>query len=461
MLIDTHAHISFDDYKGEEEAVLQRAREAGVAYIINVGLTEKGRDPAQAVALAHKFPFVFASVGIHPHDVAVATPELMQKIEQLAQDERVVALGEVGLDYYYEHSPRAVQLDYLRQFVQMALRLKLPLIIHCRDAFDDLKKILEEEGAKKVGGVIHCYTGDEDFAGWALKNNFYISFSGIITFKKSEALRRVARKIPDDRLLVETDCPFLAPEPHRGKKNEPAFVRFTAKKLAEIRGVNIEDIERMTTRNARNLFGLSIELPDDKPKIAYRIRNNLYLNITNQCTLACRFCPKFDDWMVKGHYLQLDHEPTKEEILEAIGDPTRYRELVFCGFGESTLRLDLLKEVAAWAKKKGMKTRLDTEGLGNLVHGRNIVPELAPVLDAISVSLNAPDAKTYVKLCPSRFGEEAYPAVKEFIKACKGKIPEVIASVVGVPNIDITACRKIVEEELGVTFRLRPYDEVG
>jgi len=225
--------------------------------------------------------------------------------------------------------------------------------------------------------------------------------------------------------------------------------------------VTVADIERITTRNARNLFGLPIQLPDDPPKIVYKIRNNLYLNITNECTLACRFCPKFDDWMVKGHYLKLPAEPSKEKLFEAIGSPSRYEELVFCGFGESTLRLDLLKEVAQWAKEKGTKIRLDTDGLGNLVHGRNIVPELVGLVDAVSVSLNAPDPKTYVKICPNKFGEKAYPAVKEFIKECKGKIPEVTASVVGVPNLDVEACRKIVEEELGVTFRLRPYDVVG
>ncbi|MDO8461880.1 MAG: YchF/TatD family DNA exonuclease, partial [Deltaproteobacteria bacterium] len=464
MLIDTHAHISFPDYEGEEEVVLDRARAAGVAYLINVGLTEKGRDPATAVALAHKHPFVFATVGIHPHDAATATPEAMAHIEKLAADERVVAIGEVGLDFFYEHSPKEIQKECLRQFIRMAKRLKLPLVIHCRDAFDDLKKIFEEEEAKKVGGVLHCYTGDETFARWAIKNNFLISFSGIITFKKTEPLQKVAAVLPDDKILIETDCPFLSPEPFRGKKNEPAYIRYTAQKLAELRGVTLEDIERITSRNAKELFGLPIELPDDKPKIAYRIRNNLYLNITNQCTLACVFCPKFDDWLVKGHFLQLDHEPTAEEIFKTVEGAMQsfsIHELVFCGYGESTLRLDLLKQVASWAKEKKLRVRLDTEGLGNLVHGKNIVPELAPLLDAISVSLNAPDPKTYVKLCPNKFGEAAYPAVKEFIKECKKLIPDVTASVVALPNLDIDLCRQIIEKELGVTFRVRPYDEVG
>ncbi|MBI1909288.1 MAG: TatD family hydrolase [Deltaproteobacteria bacterium] len=258
-LTDTHAHLNFPEYVGEEEAVLQRAQEAGVGIIINIGLTEKERDPADAVALARRYPFIYAAVGIHPHDAASATPEAMAHIEKLAGDKRVVAVGEVGLDFYYEHSPKEVQQNALRQFIRMAKRLKKPLVIHCRDAFQELKLIFQEEGASDVGGVLHCYTGDEPFARWAIENNFYISFSGIITFKKTEGLQQVARVLQEDKILVETDCPFLAPEPFRGKKNEPAYVRYTAQKLAEIRGVSLEEMAALTTRNAIKCFRLPIK----------------------------------------------------------------------------------------------------------------------------------------------------------------------------------------------------------
>ncbi len=338
----------------------------------------------------------------------------------------------------------------------------MPIIIHCRDSFDDCLRILDEEDGWAVGGVFHCYTGDLATAKKVMKKGWYVSFSGIVTFKKAEDIQEVARQIPRDRFLIETDAPYLAPTPNRGKRNEPAFVKFVAEKIAELKDLTLEDVERITARNTKELFGLPIELPDDTAKIAYKIRNNLYLNITNKCTLACRFCPKFDDWIVKGHYLELDHEPTEQEILEAIDDPKKYQEIVFCGFGESTLRLDLLESIAKKLKESGAnKIRLDTEGLGNLVHGRNILPELAGLIDAISISLNAPDAKSYAKLCPSKYGEEAYPHVKEFIKEAKQHIPDVTASAVGVPNLDIEACRQIAERELGVKFRLRPYDEVG
>lgn len=460
MLVDSHAHIHFEDFQGEIPALLQRAQGAGVGALINVGTDVVSS--REVVALAHEYPQIFAVVGIHPHEVAKANPTAIADLKELAGDEKVVAIGEIGLDYYYEHSPKETQLTWLRKFVGLAREVKLPLVIHCRDAFEDCFKILDEEGAWNLGGVFHCYTGDLKTAQKIMRKGFYVSFSGIITFKKAAELQEIARQIPRDRYLIETDCPYLAPEPYRGKRNEPAYVRYTAEKLAELKGLELVDIERITARNTKELFGLPIELPDDTAKIAYRIRNSLYLNITNQCTLACSFCPKFDDWMVKGHYLELDHEPTEQEILAAVDDPSRYQEIVFCGFGESTLRPELLVSVAQKLREQGAaKIRLDTEGLGNLVHGRNIVPELAQVIDSVSVSLNAPDAKTYARLCPSRFGEAAYPAVKEFIREAKQQIREVVASAVGVPNLDIAACRKVAEAELGVPFRLRPYNEVG
>lgn len=196
-------------------------------------------------------------------------------------------------------------------------------------------------------------------------------------------------------------------------------------------------------------------------KIAYQIRHSLYLNITNRCTLACVFCPKFRDWSVQGHFLKLDHEPTVAEILASIGDPRDHDEIVFCGYGEPTLRLEVLKKVAAEMKKSGARVRLNTDGLGSLVHGRNIVPELTSLIDAVSVSLNAPDARTYKKICRSHLGASAYPAVKAFIVAAKPHISAVTATVVGLPRLDVEACRRIITRELRVNFRLRPHNQVG
>jgi len=460
MFIDSHAHISFEDYSPEEvESVLARAQEAGVEAFINIGAGEGIAGNYKALELAEKHSHIFATVGIHPHDAKLVNDQVLDEIRALTQKPKVVALGEVGLDFHYNNSEPEIQEKVFRQMIGLAKETRLPLSIHVREAYDPLYQILEEEKGFEGGGVIHCFSGDWNFAQKMIDKGFYISFSGIITFKKASDLREVVKKIPTEFMLIETDAPYLTPEPFRGKKNEPAFVVKVAEKIAEVKNLTLEDVSRVTTLNTRRLFRLGAV--DQEVKIAYRIRNSLYLNITNVCTLACVFCPKFTTFEVKGHYLRLPKAPGFDEVVQAMGDFSDVDEVVFCGFGESTQRLDLLKQIAQFAHDQGKKVRLDTDGLGNLVHQRNIVPELQGLIDAVSVSLNAPDAETYARICPSRYKESAYPYVKEFIREAKSYIPDVTASVVGVPGLDVKRCQEIVEKELGVKFRLREYNQVG
>ena len=255
-MIDSHAHIHFKDFQGELDAVIARAREAGVERIVNIGT-----DPAssrEVVGIAEKHPEIFAAVGVHPHDAAKMREgdQDLRELAELARHPKVVGLGEVGLDYYYEHSPREVQQARLRDLVRLAREVKKPLIIHCRDAMEDCLRILDAEDGWKGGGVFHCYTGDFATAERIVNKGFYISISGIITFKKSHELQEVARLLPLDRILIETDAPFLAPVPYRGKRNEPAYVVYVAKKLAELRGIEIREIEEAISRNVRELFGI-------------------------------------------------------------------------------------------------------------------------------------------------------------------------------------------------------------
>jgi TatD DNase family protein len=287
---------------------------------------------------------------------------------------------------------------------------------------------------------------------------FYISFAGPLTYPKNDALRSIAEALPVDVMLVETDCPYLSPQSWRGKRCEPAYVRSTAEKLAEVKGLTLEDIARITSLNAWRLFGIG-EV-DQSTRIAYVIRNSLYLNITNRCTNSCTFCAKFRDFTVKGHQLCLEREPTVEEVMKAIGDPSHYDEVVFCGYGEPLLRLDLVKEIADYLKQNDITVRINTDGQANLVYGRNILPELAGLVDAISVSLNAPDAATYQEICQSEYGEHGYTALKEFLKEAKQHIPSVTATAVALPGIDIESCRKVAQD-LQVAFRERVYNEVG
>jgi TatD DNase family protein len=318
--------------------------------------------------------------------------------------------------------------------------------------------ILREEKAAEVGGILHCFSGDLQMARECVQMGFFISIPGTVTYPANEALREVVRGVKIENLLLETDAPYLTPIPHRGKRNEPAYVRFTAERVAELKGLSVEDVGRITSLNARRLF--RIGTGRQSTRIAYRIRNSLYLNITNRCSNRCSFCAKFDDFTVKGHYLQLDHEPGFTEVMAAIGEHHNYEEVVFCGYGEPLLRLDLLKEVARELKIRGVPVRINTDGQANLVYGRNILPELAGLVDCVSVSLNASDAATYAGLCNTPFGDQGFEGVCQFLKEAKIYIPRVVASAVTVPGLDIAAVRRLAES-LGVEFREREYAEVG
>lgn len=455
VLIDSHTHVYYRDYADDFEKMLQRAADAGVAAMLVVGTDIESS--LAALELAEKYPNLYATVGIHPHDAATVTDDCYAVIRKLAlSSKKVVAIGEIGLDFYRDKAPRDRQEDVFRRQLRLAEELDLPVVLHDRQAHQRLLAILREEQVRK--GVLHCFSGDSAIAEQAIELGFYISISGTITYTTNQALQDVVKNISIDRMLVETDSPYLTPIPHRGKRNEPAYTRFTAEKVADIKKLSLEDVARITTKNVCDLFG--INLWDQSTKIAYKIRNSLYLNITNRCSNRCTFCAKFDDFTVKGHNLLLDNEPGLDEILSAVGEPEGIDEVVFCGYGEPLIRLDIVKQVATELKQRGYKIRINTDGQANLVHGRNILPELAGVVDSISISLNAPEAASYDELCNTPFKAAGFEAVCEFIKLSLEHIPQVIASAVTVPGVDIDACRKLAES-LGAEFRVRDFSEVG
>lgn len=256
MLTDSHAHIQGAEYREEVAQVLRRAREAGVETVIVVGGAGELSSNQAAVALAESHAGLYATAGMHPHDAKAVGEEAFEQLEKLAAHPKVVAIGETGLDFYYLHSPRDVQREIFARFIALARKIQLPLVVHERDAHRATAELLRSEGAADVGGVIHCFTGDYEAARAYLDLGFHISFSGIVTFKNAEGLRRVARQVPLERVLVETDSPYLTPVPLRGKRNEPAFVRYVAEALARVRGISTDEIAEITTRNAWDLFGL-------------------------------------------------------------------------------------------------------------------------------------------------------------------------------------------------------------
>ncbi|CAE6801185.1 MAG: TatD family hydrolase [Nitrospira sp.] len=256
MLIDTHTHLDDARYESDREAMISRARQAGVESMITIGcdlVTSRS-----AVVLANQYPFVYASIGVHPHEVKHITADWYDEFRKLAHDRKVVAYGEIGLDYHYNHSDPELQRQRFREQIQLARELTLPVIIHTREAQDDTIRILKEERASEIGGVFHCFSGDAWLAKDAIELGFYLSFSGILTFQNATMLRDIAKTVPADRLLIETDCPYLTPVPHRGKRNEPAYVKHVADLLATIASdgtpVTADEIGRRTSDNARRLF---------------------------------------------------------------------------------------------------------------------------------------------------------------------------------------------------------------
>jgi TatD DNase family protein len=252
MLFDTHTHLNDQAFEEDREQVIRRAQEEGVSLLVNVGFNRE--TIPQTLKLAESYDFIYAAVGWHPHDAGDMKEEDLQWIEELSKHPKVVAIGEMGLDYYWDNAPRDVQKDVFRQQIALAKRVKKPIIIHDRDAHRDVVDILREEGADEVGGIMHCFGGSYDIAKECLDLNFYISFGGPLTFKNAKKPKEVAKQIPLDRLLIETDSPYLTPHPYRGKRNESSYVRYVAESLAEIKELSYEEICRITMENGKRLF---------------------------------------------------------------------------------------------------------------------------------------------------------------------------------------------------------------
>ena len=459
MFADSHAHLNHADYDGDIEQVAEKL--GGENFLVlnvayDLGSGEK------AISLAHRYGFMKASVGVHPHDAESFTEADLKRLNKLAKDRNVVAIGETGLDFFRNRSPREAQINALIQHLKTANENGKPVIIHCRDAFEEIVPILKEHFNPEFGGVLHCFSEGKDEAMRGIDMGFFISFAGNITYKKADKLREAAIAVTPERLLIETDAPYLAPQSIRGKRNEPLFIKETAKFLAELRGVTTADIARLTMTNYRKLF-LGVERPE-QAEIVYWIMDSLYVNVTRGCTNNCTFCNREEAPLVQGHFLGLDKDPEFDEIINAIGD-SRPSELVFCGFGEPTMRLELVKKVASWAKGKNLKTRLNTNGHGNLINGRDIVPELAGLIDVASVSINAQDGETYNRMCKPSFPEGSFEAVIDFIKRCRNVLPDTVATAIGLPEdnregFDLEKTRKLAEG-LGVRFRVRLYNMVG
>jgi len=251
-LADSHAHLEMPEFDRDRDGVIQRAKREGIKYIITIGI--KIPEAEKAIALTQAYDFIYAGIGIHPHYAKEINKTTYEKLEGLASHPKVIAFGEIGLDFFRNLSPREVQMKCFRELIHIGKKLRLPLIIHDRNAHKETINILREENGFDFGGVIHCFSGDYDMAKKCVDKGFYISIPGTVTFKNALTLQEVVRKLPLDRIILETDAPFLAPLPFRGKRNEPSYVRYTAEKVAQLKNKSLEEAAEQTTENTKNLF---------------------------------------------------------------------------------------------------------------------------------------------------------------------------------------------------------------
>jgi TatD DNase family protein len=452
MFIDTHAHLFYPNFEGELDEIISRAKDSRVDYILVPATDLKTAE--QVIDLTKKYEIVYGAVGVHPHDTKDWDSSFIPKIEELTKQEKIVAVGEIGLDYYYDFSPKEKQIEAFRSQIELALKLNLPVIIHNRDSDEDMMEIIRSYCGAGLKAQFHCFNGSLEDAIELVGMNYMISFTGNITFKKADNLRRILQHISPENLLLETDSPFLTPDPHRGKRNEPSYVKLVAEKIAELHKLRIDDVARITSFNTFRIFGIG-----SKPETAftYQIGDSLYVNVTNRCNAHCVFCKRKENPVLRGYNLGMERtdEPESDVYIKEIGDPKKFKEIVFCGYGEPTIRWDVVKEIAKFVKANGGKTRLNTNGHGNIINKKNITPELRGLIDVVSISLNTFKPKQYSELMgleTSYFNE-----MINYAKGAKQFVEKVVMTIVSVDEVDIENSRKIAEEKIGAEFRVRDF----
>ncbi|PJA99709.1 MAG: radical SAM protein [Ignavibacteriales bacterium CG_4_9_14_3_um_filter_30_11] len=452
MFVDTHAHLFYPNFKDDLDDVLNRAKEESVDYIL-IPATDINT-AKEVISLTEKYDFLYGAVGVHPHDSKDWEKSWTEEIRKFAANKKIKAIGEIGLDYYYDFSPVEKQKQAFRDQIELAIGLNMPIVVHTRESDDDIYGIIKSYKSSNLKAQFHCFSGNKEQAKQLLDLGHYISFTGNITFKKADELREVVKYIPLNRLMIETDSPFLTPVPNRGKRNESAYVKLIAEEISKIHNISIEEVGKATSYNAYKFFGIG-EMP--KVSFTYQLNGNLYINITNRCNSSCYFCEREGEAVLKGYNLSMkkNEEPGAEVYIKEIGDPKKYKEIIYCGYGEPTIRWDVVKEISKYVKENGGTTRLNTDGHGNVINKKDITPEMKGLIDIVSISLNSADPEQYAKIMG--IDVAMFDETKNFVMKAKQFVKEVVLTIVQVDEIDIEKARKFTEEKLGVTFRERPY----
>jgi TatD DNase family protein len=452
MFIDTHAHLFYPNFAEDLDEVISRAEKNDIDFILVPATDIKTSE--QVIDLTERYEMVYGAVGVHPHDTKDWNSSFIPKIEKLAKNKKIFAIGEIGLDYYYDFSPKEKQIEAFKSQIDLALKLDLPVIIHNRDSDEDVMEIIRSYCGSGLKAQFHCFNGSLEDAMELVGMNYMISFTGNITFKKADNLRDILQHIPLENILLETDSPFMTPVPHRGKRNEPSFVKYVAEKIAELHKLRPIDVARITSFNAFRTFGIGSK---GESVFTYQLGQALYINVTNRCNAKCTFCKRKENPVLRGYNLGMERseEPSADVYIKEIGDPKKYSEIVFCGYGEPTIRWNIVKDISKYVKANGGKTRINTNGHGNIINKKDIAPEMKGLIDVISISLNTFDPKQYAELV----GVETsyFDEMIDFAKKSKQFVEKVVMSIVSIDEVDIEKARKITEEEIGAEFRVREF----
>jgi len=452
-MIDTHVHLTDSRLAPRTEEIVRGFDAAGLDAVVDIGADMESS--FAAAENSERYATVFCALGVHPEGVRRTTEADYEALEQLIlRTPKCIAVGEIGLDYHYPEPSREEQIEAFVRQLELAKRLGKHVVIHVREAYGDTIEILRNYYKDLPGGIIHCYSGSVESAKIFTDMGFSIAFGGAITFKNNTHAGDVIRSIPKDRLLLETDCPYLTPVPFRGKcDNEPKLVVHVRDKMAEYLGITPQEVDRITTENFYRTFGLR------EDKFCYEFGGALYVNLTNRCSNACDFCLRRLGTGIGDNDLWLCSKASAGKVQRALerAGVCGYGEVVFCGYGEPTYELEILKEVCAYLHARGIRTRLNTNGQGSLINGRDIVPELVGLVDSVSVSLNAPSAREYQDLCHSEFGEEAFGAMLDFAKRCSEAGIATALSVVDVIGAEKIAECKALCQKIGVPCKVRAY----
>jgi TatD DNase family protein len=403
----------------------------------------------EAASLSEIHDNVFASAGIHPNEAAGCSPASMKGIAEILLRPRVVAVGETGLDRYHDRIPVQQQIELFKAHIRLAEAFGSALIVHSRSAEREVLDILGSGTSVPV--ILHCYTGTEEFAREAVEKGYFIGFAGPVTYRKNGYLRDLAGGLPAESVLIETDAPYLSPEPLRGRRNEPSNVRFIADVISGVWNLDIEATCGLLYQNSLRAFQLG---PHRRTDLIYRLYGNTYMNITGKCNNRCRFCIREKADGVGGYYLKHNGEPEEKRlvsILENISTDIG-EELVFCGYGEPTLRPSLLNRLAGIASRSGFKVRLNTNGTCPAWLSPDEVLDMLGSIDSVSISINAPGRDEYNGLCrPS--DERAWENIFRFIDLAR-IVASVRLTAVRYPGVDMESVRKLARD-LGLPFRER------